>query len=109
VIKIIEVNIPLFNIASMELPIAGEEILDSDIFRFKGLELMERLHIVADIVDKLSEDGWFVVGELFNLCAYREDIKTAEQAKTRLKNLEINLKSIFITEYNEEELIEDGS
>ena len=104
----IEVNIPLFNIASMELPIAGEEIIDSDIFRYKGLELMERLHIVADIVDRLAADGWFVVGELFNLCAYREDIKSAEQAKTRLRNLDISHKHIFITEYNEE-LIEDGS
>ena len=105
----IEVNIPLFNIASMELPIAGEEITESDIFRYKGIELLERLHIVADIVDKLSEDGWFVVGELFNLCAYREDIKSTEQAKSKLRKLGINLKSIFITEYDEEELIEDGS
>ena len=102
----IEVNIPLFNIASIELPIAGEEILDSDIFRFKGVELLERMHIAAEIVDILVEDGWFVVGELFNLCAYKEDIKSAEQARSRLKELGINLKYVFITEYNEE-LVED--
>lgn len=106
--KIIEVNIPLFNIASIELPIAGEEIIDSDIFRVKGIELLERLHIVADIVDILAQDAWFIVGEVFNLCAYREDIKSVEEAKSRLRRLGINLSNVFITEYNEE-LIEDGS
>ena len=107
-IKIIEVNIPLFNFASIELPIAGEEIYDSDIFRYKGIELLERLHIAAEIVDILLQDGWFVIGEIFNLCAYREDIQSIEEARSRLKKLGIDLKHLFITEIDEE-IIEDGS
>lgn len=101
----IEVNIPLFGMASLEMDIAGQEIVEPDLFLLKGLELLERLGRVAEIVEAMKKDGWSIVGEIFNLSAYHEKITNAVDAEHKLMQLGIEPNEVFVTE--REECIEE--
>ena len=100
-VKIIEVNIPLFGMASLELPILGEEIYKTDMLREKGRELYNRVINAADVTDILIQNGWVIYGEVFNLCAVNENIRTIREATLELRKLGIRLSDIYISEYNE--------
>lgn len=91
----------MFGMASMEMEIAGEQVIEPDLFRLKGLELLDRLNRVAEIIEAMRRDGWSIVGEVFNLCAYYERITSVEEAKRRLEKLMIAPDEVFITEFEE--------
>lgn len=97
----IEVNIPLFGMPSLELDIAGQEVTEPDIFRLKGLELLDRLDRVAEMIEAMKNDGWSIVGEVFNLSAYHEKISNIVDAEQRLMRLGIESDEVFVTECEE--------
>ncbi len=97
----IEVNIPLFGMPSLEMDIAGQEVIEPDLFRLKGLELLDRLNRVAEMIEAMKKDGWSIVGEIFNLSAYHERITNAVDAERRLIKLGIEPGEVFVTEFEE--------
>lgn len=97
----IEVNIPLFGMPSLELDIAGQEVTEPDIFRLKGLELLDRLDRVAEMIEAMKNDGWSIVGEVFSLSAYHERITNIVDAEHRLMQLGIEPSEVFVTEFEE--------
>ena len=97
----IEVNIPLFNIAAIELQITGESVDNPELFRLKGEELRERMYMVAEISEKLIKNKWRIVCEIFNLIAYKDEIKSVSEAKSQLKKLGIKTEYLFFTKYKE--------
>mgnify|MGYP000170943912 CR=1 FL=1 len=97
----IELRIPLFGLACHELPIAGAEIEEPDVFASKGDELQNRMYHVRDIVHKLIGHGWTVVGELFRLVAYHDDIDTVMDAVSVLQRLHVDLDGLTIMEADE--------
>lgn len=97
----IEVNIPLFGMPSLEMDIAGEEVTEPDLFRLKGLELLDRLNRVAEMIEVMKKDGWSIIGEIFNLSAYHERVTNAVDAEHRLVRLGIEPSEVFVTECDE--------
>lgn len=97
----IEVNIPLFGMPSLEMDIAGQEVTEPDLFRLKGLELLDRMSRVAEMIEAMKKDGWSIVGEIFNLSAYHERVANSEDAQHRLMLLGIEPDEVFVTECEE--------
>jgi hypothetical protein len=103
----IELRIPLFSLASFELPIAGEEIHDPLVFKQKGHDLEKRLNRVSKIVKTLLSNNWTIIGELSTLVAYHDDVHSVVDAVTVLQQLHINLGGLTIIEADDEFLFDD--
>jgi hypothetical protein len=90
----IEINIPLFGMAGLELDITDQEVKESEMFRLLGNDLQKRLQRVADIVDILLKHKVFLIGETFNL-TFHVDM-TEEQAIKTLNRWGIDEEEVFM-------------
>jgi len=70
--------------------------------REKGEELRERLHRIAEIVEKLEDAGWERAGATPYDIIFYKDI-TAEEAEKELRQLGIDPEEVGLTEIEEEE------
>jgi len=99
----ISLSIYLYGKPNWELPIEGINHLDPIIIREHGKELQARLNHIADVVEKLQLEGWQLsecYGAIYNLDFYKEEI-TLKQARQELKDLGIDLRSIYLEELDE--------
>ncbi len=103
----IDVNIWLYGKPAWDMDIEGEEKFDPVMFKERGNNLKEWLYEVSDIVKKLQSDGWNVYGALYDLTATKESVKTMRDAKKELKRLGVDLKSVSLNEWEDEERDED--
>ena len=78
-----------------------EEVSASEI-RKKAEELRERLHRIAEIVEKLENAGWKRGGATLYDIIFYKDI-TAEEAEKELRQLGIDPEEVGLTEIEEEE------
>ena len=83
-----------------------EEVSASEI-REKGEELRERLHRIAEIMEKLQNAGWERAGASLYSISFYKDI-AIEDAKEELRQLGIDPEEVGLMEIEEDEEIEDA-
>ena len=100
----VEVDLFLFGKPEWEMNI--EEVSASEI-REKGEELRERLHRIAEIMEKLEGAGWERAGASLYSISFYKDI-AIEDAKEELRQLGIDPEEVGLMEIeDEDEEIED--
>jgi len=107
----IEVVLFLFGKPEWEIENLGE--VSASEIREKAEELKERLHRIAEIVEKLENAGWKRGGATLYDIIFYKDI-TAEEAERELRQLGIDPEELSLTEIEEvegeeEEEEDDGS
>ena len=98
----------LFLFGKPEWEMNMEEVSASEI-REKGEELRERLHRIAEIMEKLENAGWERAGASLYSISFYKDI-AIEDAKEELRQLGIDPEEVGLMEIEEEdeEEIEDA-
>ena len=97
----------LFLFGKPEWEMNIEEVSASEI-REKGEELRERLHRIAEIMEKLENAGWERAGASLYSISFYKDI-AIEDAKEELRQLGIDPEEVGLIEIEEEdEEIEDA-
>jgi hypothetical protein len=100
----VEIEIFLFGKPAWELDEFENKNLSKDFskkLRELGKYLYERLNQIADIHEKLVENGWTAVGGLYDIFYYK-DI-TVEEAKKELEELKLEELIPHLEEVDEEE------
>lgn len=92
----ITITVFLFDKPALEVDIEGNTIISGELFRELGDELRGRLHIIAEITDKLLKLGWECSGGLYDIHFYK-DTKLKE-AKKELKTFEKDLRELLEVE-----------
>ena len=102
------VEVDLFLFGKPEWEMNMEEVSASEI-REKGEELRERLHRIAEIMEKLENAGWERAGASLYSISFYKDI-AIEDAKEELRQLGIDPEEVGLMEIEEEdeEEIEDA-
>ncbi|MCW3132040.1 MAG: hypothetical protein N2V73_04925 [Candidatus Methanospirare jalkutatii] len=101
------VEVDLFLFGKPEWEMNMEEVSASEI-REKGEELKERLHRIAEIMEKLENAGWERAGASLYSISFYKDI-AIEDAKEELRQLGIDPEEVGLMEIEEEdEEIEDA-
>ena len=81
----VTVSLPLFGNPGRELeegePIQGRHL------RNLANDLNERLLKAADLIDKLTLDGWLTQVVMFDVLLHHDDVQTQDQAVARLHAL----------------------
>ena len=96
----------LFLFGKPEWEMNMEEVSASEI-REKGEELRERLHRIAEIMEKLENAGWERAGASLYSISFYKDI-AIEDAKEELRQLGIDPEEVGLMEIEEDEEIEDA-
>src|SRR4051794_14547211 len=101
----VTVCLPLFGNPGHELeegaPLKGQEL------RELAAALNERLLKAADTLDRLAADGWSCRTAMYDVILLHGEVRTREEAVSRLGGLGINPEELMIIEDVEEE-DEDG-
>ena len=100
------VEVDLFLFGKPEWEMNMEEVSASEI-REKGEELRERLHRIAEIMEKLEGAGWERAGASLYSISFYKDI-AIEDAKEELRQLGIDPEEVGLMEIEEDEEIEDA-
>ena len=100
------VEVDLFLFGKPEWEMNMEEVSASEI-REKGEELRERLHRIAEIMEKLENAGWERAGASLYSISFYKDI-AIEDAKEELRQLGIDPEEVGLMEIEEDEEIEDA-
>ncbi len=79
------------------------EDIDPKMLKKQGDVLKDWLYEGSDIVKKLKSSGWDCSGTLYTLEFYKAEIENKSEARKELKELGINLKSVNIEEFEDEE------
>ena len=95
------ISLPLFGPLGQELeegsPVQGRQL------RNLGTDLQTRLQNAADLVDRLSADGWEAHVALYDVLFARAGVETQAEAVRRLTALGVNLEDLMIVEELDEE------
>jgi len=95
------VEVDLFLFGKPEWEMNMEEVSASEI-REKGEELRERLHRIAEIMEKLENAGWERAGASLYSISFYKDI-AIEDAKEELRQLGIDPEEVGLMEIEEED------
>ena len=100
----VTVSMPLFGAPCHEL----EEAVSSKQLRELADSLRDRILAAADILDRLSADGWKSQPAMFELLLSHPRVSTREQAEKKLRAIGVNPQQMMIVEDVEEEEIVDA-
>jgi hypothetical protein len=95
------ITLPLFFKPAYELG-EGSEVTGDQI-RQLGQELSERLHGIADLVDKLTAAGWQSEVTLYDVMLGHPFLHTADEVRAQLDGLGIDPDRLNIDEFEDEE------
>jgi hypothetical protein len=95
----VTVSLPLFGAPEHEL----EERIGGKELRTLADALHERLLRAADVLDRLSGDGWSAQPALYDLLLFHPRVTTAAQVEQRLRAVGLDPQAFMIVEDIEEE------
>jgi hypothetical protein len=101
----VNICLPLFGAPAHEL----EENPGSKDLRELADALHQRLLAAAEILDRLTQDGWSSQPAMFELLLFHPGVETREQAEQRLRSVGIDPALLMIIEDVEEEEGEQAS
>jgi hypothetical protein len=95
----VNICLPLFGAPSHEL----EDTAGSKELRALADALHERILAAAEILDRLTADGWKTQPAMFELLLFHPRVTTKEQAEQRLRAAGVDPERLMIIEDIEEE------
>jgi hypothetical protein len=95
------VSVPVFSTLDFE-PMAGDLVTPPEL-QDLATEVCDRLADAADIVAKMAEAGWAARIGRYDVHLFHPDIRTATEAKRRLRSLKIGLGKVAIHEAEEDD------
>lgn len=97
----IEIRVWLYGKPSWDMPIEGINSITSDAIRNRAKELCNHLLSVADILEKLNNQGWKVSGDIYTLTFFKDKEVSKEEIISILKDISISKENIEVIDNND--------
>lgn len=97
----IEIRVWLYGKPSWDMPIEGINSITSNVLRERAEELQSHLLSVADLLEKLNNQGWKVSGDIYTLTFFKDKEISKEEIINILKEISINKENIEVTDNND--------
>ena len=92
----IKIQVWLYGKPSWELPIEGINSITPSVLRKRAKELSNHLLSVADLLEKLSNKGWKVSGEIYTLTFFKDKEVKKEEIIAILKDVPISKENMEV-------------
>ena len=97
----IEIQVWLYGKPSWEMPIEGINSIAPNVLRKRAKELSDHLLSVADLLEKLNNQGWKVSGDIYTLTFFKDKEVTKEEIIAILRDIPINKENIEVIDNND--------